>query len=570
MSARPLHALRALMLKGRKEEKRAEIRRPLESGKASITPSDVEDAAHGDQAIGAMNAIANDKRILGAGGALPCVAGTIPLSLQGMIRCAYDSTKLSVDATLSGNRKLVLQAAMAHPAHRDFDVIEKVIEELFEAHKGLMPNFQSIEGACIMNQQDRPALAINGGPKAIAEPWPKRALFGEAEKAAAVALFDKAIASGDAFGYDGPEEEAYCREFAEFMGGGYADGVNSGTAAVYVALRALEIEPFTEVIVPPLTDAGGFMPVPLINCIPVVADAAPGTWHIGAEEIAARITERTSAVIVTHIAGLPADMDPIMEVARAHNLPVIEDCAQAHGAMYKGRMVGAIGDIAAFSTMSGKHHATGAQGGLVFTRNEDMYWRARRYSDRGKPYGLEDWTRPTSNVACSLNLNSNDLAACIGRVQLKKLPGIIERRQRFALELAQACEALQAVSVETGLPDTEGAFWFLILRLALDKLTVDKETFAAALAAEGLGVNANYFHLHTRARWRREKKVFGHSGYPWASPLYTGNPDQEYPVPNVEAAHRAMFYMPIHENLTNREVEQAVKALRKVEEAFLK
>src|SRR5450759_1436330 len=105
--------------------------------------------------------------------------------------------------------------------------------------------------------------AINGGPKIRSKPFPGRGHLGLEEKAAVDALFDQAIASGEAFGYNGPDEEAYCREFAEFMGGGYADAVSSGTAAVYVALRVLEPEPFTEIIVSPITDPGGMMPIVL-------------------------------------------------------------------------------------------------------------------------------------------------------------------------------------------------------------------------------------------------------------------------------------------------------------------
>jgi len=413
-------------------------------------------------------------------------------------------------------------------------------------------------------------LAIHGGPKTRAEPWPSRGLFGEEEKQAVMALFDRCIATGEAFGYDGEEEQAYCREFAEFFGGGYADAVSSGTSAIYVALRALEVEPFTEVIVPPVTDPGGVMPVPLINCIPVVADSAPGSLNMGPEQVKERITDRTSAIIVAHIAGLPVDMDPIMEVARARGIPVIEDCAQSHGAKYKGRYVGTIGDVGAFSTMSGKHHATGAQGGVVFTKDEELYWLSRRYSDRGKPFGIQDWTVPASNLYCSLNLNLNDLAACIGRVQLRKLPDIVARRRRFAQALAEACAPLESVSVETGLPDTEPSFWFLFLRLDLDKLRVDKDTFVAALAAEGLPVFPDYLHLCTRAPWYKNRAVFGKSGYPWTCPLYKGDPDQEFPVPNALAANVRLFRMDIHENLTDREVEDTVAALRKVEEAYLK
>jgi dTDP-4-amino-4,6-dideoxygalactose transaminase len=423
----------------------------------------------------------------------------------------------------------------------------------------------------LINEPYTTRLALHGGAKVRQQPWPPRRVFGEEEKRAVMALFDKAIASGEAFNYDGEEEQAYCREFADFHGGGYADAVNSGTTAIYVALRALQIEPFTEVIVPPITDPGGVMPVPLINCVPIISDAAPGSFNAGPEQIEARITERTSAIIVAHIGGLSADMDPIMEVARARKVPVIEDCAQAHGAKHKGRLVGTIGDVGAFSTMSGKHHATGPQGGVVFTRSEELYWRARRLSDRGKPFGLrETWATPSCNVACSLNLNSNDLASCIGRVQLRKLPGVVERRRLFALAVADGCRSLRTVSVQTGLPHSEGVFWFLLLELNLEKLSVDKNTFVAALAAEGLPVNGEYLHVFTNSPWYKDRAVFGTSGYPWTSPLYRGDPEQEHPVPNAVAAHGRIFRLEMHENLTDAEVRDTLEALRKVEAAYLK
>ena len=410
-------------------------------------------------------------------------------------------------------------------------------------------------------------LAIDGGEKVRTAPWPKRALFGEEEKQAVVALFDRCIATGEAFGYNGEAEEAYCRQFAEFQGGGFADAVNSGTSAVYVALRALQIEPFTEVIVPPVTDPGGVMPVPLINCIPIVADAAADSYNVGAEQIRQRITERTSAIIVAHIAGLPADMEAIMEVARARGIPVIEDCAQAHGAKYKGRLVGTFGEAAAFSTMSGKHHATGAQGGVVFVRDEELYWRCRRASDRGKGFGLPD---AASNVIASLNLNLNDLDAAIGSVQLKKLPRIIASRRKTAMEIAARCERLQAVRMVTGLPQAEAVFWFLLFKLDLERICVDKATFVAALAAEGLPVGASYLHVPSLAAWYKDRAVFGKSGYPWTCPLYGGDPDAEYPVPNILATDACHFRMAFHENCGRREVEDIAAALEKVEGAYLK
>lgn len=205
-------------------------------------------------------------------------------------------------------------------------------------------------------------LAVNGGTPVRSDPLPPRALWGQEEKEAAMRMFDEAIASGGVIGYSGPEELAYEKEFAEYMGGGYADLVNSGTNAVYCALGALQLPAGSEVVVPPITDPGGVMPVALHNLIPVVADAAPGTFNAGASEIEAVITERTSAILIAHIAGEPCDMGPIMAVAEKHNLPVVEDCAQAHGARYNGQLCGTFGTIAAVSTMSGKHHATGPQG----------------------------------------------------------------------------------------------------------------------------------------------------------------------------------------------------------------
>jgi len=411
-------------------------------------------------------------------------------------------------------------------------------------------------------------LAIDGGEKACRTPWPERGLFGQEEKQAVMAMFDRAIASGRAFGYNGEEEETYCKEFARYLGGGYADAVNSGTTAVYVALRALQIKAFTEVICPPITDPGGVMPVPLCNCIPVPADAAPGSFNMGPEQVEARITDRTSAIIVAHIAGIPADMGPIMEIARARGIPVVEDCAQSHGATYRGQLVGTLGTIAAFSTMFGKHHATGGQGGLVFTRDEELAKQVRRHSDRGKPFGLQG---THGNVVCSLNFNLNDLSACIGLVQLRKLPTIVQGRQRSARVLIEGCKReLKAFRVLEGPPNSESSHWFLFGQLDLGKLKVDKVTFVKALSAEGVPCGASYFHLFTEHDWYRNRAVFPGTGYPWTCPLYKGDPDQEYPVPNIRQADTCTFQMGWNERVTEEKALEVLAALRKVERAYLK
>jgi dTDP-4-amino-4,6-dideoxygalactose transaminase len=383
-----------------------------------------------------------------------------------------------------------------------------------------------------------------------------------------LSLFDAAIATGEPIGYGGEQEESYCRGFADALGGGFADGVNSGTNALYVALQALDVQPFTEVIVPPITDPGGVMPVVLRNCIPVTADSTPGSYNTSAEQIAARVTERTQAIIVAHIGGLPADMGPIMDLARSRDIPVIEDCAQAHGAIFKGRPVGSIGDLAIFSTMFGKHHATGGQGGVLFTRSEALYWRIRRAADRGKPIGLEG---ATSNVHASLNCNMDELHAAIGRVQLKRLPDVLQRRRAFARAVADGCrETLRTVRLVEAPPDCKGAYWFLIFEFMAERLSVGKEAFVEAVAAEGVPAAPHYLHAAVLADWYRNRAVFGSSGYPWASPLYGGDPDAEYDIPNAIAADEGHFILYFHEDCGQQEAADVIAALGKVEAAYLR
>ena len=410
-------------------------------------------------------------------------------------------------------------------------------------------------------------LAINGGPKVREKPFPGRRLLGPEEKAAVDALFDQAIASGEAFGYNGPPEEAYCREFAEFMEGGYADAVSSGTAAVYVALRALNIEPFTEIIVSSITDPGGMMPVVMLNCIPVVADTEPGRYNTGPKQIEKLISPLTSAILVAHIGGEPADIEAITALARKHKIPVVEDCAQAHGAKLNGKMVGTFGDIAAFSTMFGKHHRTGGQGGVVYTKDERFYWEVRRTADRGKPFGLPEGS---TNCLVSLNFNLNDLSAAIGRVQLKKLPGIIKKRQRLVANLSEGFKKLKAVSIPPKLPGSEPSYWFLRVQLDTDKVICDKDTFCQALISEGMPVAASYRHMPHTQDWYKNRRVFGSSGYPWKSPLYKGDPNRKFPCPNALAVTAVQFNLAVYESWGEPEAVDIITVFKKVESAYLK
>ncbi|MGY8826485.1 MAG: DegT/DnrJ/EryC1/StrS family aminotransferase [Candidatus Latescibacterota bacterium] len=409
-------------------------------------------------------------------------------------------------------------------------------------------------------------LAIDGGDKVRNEAFPKRRLFAEGEREVVLSLFDTALRSGDAIGYNGAEEQAYEHEFAEFMGGGYADLVNSGTSALYVALAALRLPVGGEVVVPPITDPGGVMPVALLCQVPVVADAVEGSFNAGVEQIEAVLTPHTQAIVIAHIAGEPVDMDPILELAHSRGIPVVEDCAQAHGALYKGRIVGTLGSIAAFSTMSGKHHATGPQGGVVFSRDEELVWEAKRFADRGKPFNSE----ATSNVRAGLNLNGNDLAAAIGRLQLQRLPGALKKRRQIAQQIQEAMAGLKAVRPGREMGGDGGVYWFMRFRVDEALLSVDKATFAKAVAAEGIPVGVSYRHIPSEAQWFKERCVFPGSDYPWGLPDYKGDRSALFPCPNAVQATESHFMLSIHENFTEREVRDIAAALLKVEQAYLR
>ena len=415
----------------------------------------------------------------------------------------------------------------------------------------------------------RSHLAINGGPKTRTAPWPERGHFGREEREAVESLIDQSIATGRVFGYDGPSERAFCQEFAEFMGGGYADAVNSGSSAVYVALCALGLEPFTEVVVSPITDLGGMMPIPLLNCIPVIADAAPGRYNVGPEQVEERITPQTSAIVIAHIGGEPVDIESIMTIARNRGIPVVEDCAQSHGATLNGQPVGSFGDIAAFSTMFSKHFNTGGQGGLVYTKSEELYKLSRRASDRGKPFFMPEGA---TNQMASHNLNMNDLAATIGRAQLKKLPDIVQRRREFAAGLTEGFKdmGLQAVGAPTQIHGARPSYWWWRLTVNTDRLDCDKDTFCEAVAAEGVLLTRRYEAMPHMMEWYRSRRVFGSSGYPWTCPLYKGDPDKEYTCPNAEAAIDAHFNLTIYESWADEEEADILAAFKKVEAAYLK
>jgi len=416
----------------------------------------------------------------------------------------------------------------------------------------------NIEPALIKAIIKKPPM-VHGGPRARRFPWPRRRHFDKRERDAVMRLMNREIRRGGAIVYGGPEEKAYCEAFAKYLGGGFAKAVNSGTNAVYVALRALDLEPGSEVIVPPITDQGGCMPVAMMNCIPIPADSDPGSINTSAEQIAKVITNRTSAILVAHITGHPLDMDPIIELAAKHGIPVVEDCAQAHGALYKGRMIGTLTEISAFSTMFGKHHSTGAQGGVVFTRDTMLFARTRLIADRGKPAGV---VCPTGNAVASLNFNQDEISMAIGRVQLEKLPGALEKRRAFVALVEEGIRGLDGVELVGPPKDSTGSYWFLLLKIDSSKLRCTPHDFCLGLMEEGIdGVQGGYPFFPTDHPWYRNAIVYGASGLPWS--IVQQKP-QVFDLPNAHLANDMMVRVDVQEQLGPNEARDLVTAITKL------
>ncbi len=243
--------------------------------------------------------------------------------------------------------------------------------------------------------------------------------------------------------WTGTECREFEKEFAAWVGTRYAVALSNGTLALDVALKALGIGPGDEVVVTPRTFIASVSCVVNAGSVPVFADIEADSGNISARTIGAVLTPRTKAVICVHLGGWPCDMDPIMELAKQHGLFVIEDCAQAHGARYKGRSVGSVGHVGAWSFCQDKIMTTGGEGGMV-TCNDEALWRAMwSYKDHGKSYAaVYEREHPPGfrwlHESFGTNWRMLEMQAVIGRIQLKRMKEWTAARTANALAIREA------------------------------------------------------------------------------------------------------------------------------------
>ncbi len=272
----------------------------------------------------------------------------------------------------------------------------------------------------------------------------------------------------------------------------FAIPASSGTAAVHIGLGGLKVPAGSEVILPAMTDMGSASPVIFQNLIPVFADLDPETGLLTADTISRAITERTGAVIVVHLAGSPADMDPIMELCRPKGIKVIEDAAQAHGATYKGRPVGTLGDAGAFS-LNGQKQITTGEGGLVFVDDVETFKRCLNFSDKHRRRVPPETPEHDIYAGAGLSYRMSDVDFSMLLAQWKKLPEIAARFTAVGRRLDERLSAIPGVSPMKHHPDAVPTFFTYLYRLngaALEKkdavkAAVDEAAKRVAMRSRG-------------------------------------------------------------------------------------
>jgi dTDP-4-amino-4,6-dideoxygalactose transaminase len=324
--------------------------------------------------------------------------------------------------------------------------------------------------------------------KVSINPWPS---FTQ-EEADAV---QRVLLSNKVNYWTGQEGREFEKEFAKFADSAYAIAVSNGTTALDLALKGLDVGEGDEVIVTSRTFIASISSIVTAGATPVFADVDHDSQNISPTTISAVISEKTKAIICVHLAGWPCDMDGIMALADKHDLKVIEDCAQAHGAKYKGTSVGSIGHVGAWSFCQDKIMTTGGEGGMVTTNDRELWSRMWSYKDHGKSYdAVYNTEHPPGfrwlHESFGTNWRLTEMQSAIGRIQLERMPEWTRLRNEHAAKLVHACREFSSIRVPT-VPDyIEHANYKFYVFVEPEKLAPDwtRDKIIEALNEKGVPV----------------------------------------------------------------------------------
>ena len=393
-------------------------------------------------------------------------------------------------------------------------------------------------------------LACEGGTPVRCSPFAAWPVFDDEMIEAATTV----LKSGKVNYWTGEQTKHFEREFADFVGSKYGIATANGTLALELALQALGVGAGDEVIVPSRTFIASASCAVMRGATPVVADIDCSSQNLTIDSIRAVLTPRAKAIIAVHLAGWPCDMDPIMELARQHGLWVIEDCAQAHGATYKGRMVGSMGDAAAFSFCQDKIMTTAGEGGMLTTNNEATWRSAWSFKDHGKSWDAVH--RASSgevfrwlHEGFGTNWRMTEVQSAIGRVALRHLPKWLEHRRQNAAVLTEGLSKVSAISTFAPPPHVSHSYYKYYAFLRSDLLRPDwsRDRFVRALQAEGIPCGSGACpEIH-------RELAFVNSGL-----------GPKGPLPAATELGATSLMLPVHPTLTVAELRDICVAVKKV------
>ena len=309
------------------------------------------------------------------------------------------------------------------------------------------------------------------------------------------------------------------RKFSEYHSMAYALAVGTGTAALDSAMYAVGVEPADEVITSAICPGYVVTPILHMNAIPVFADVDPLTGTIDPDDIEKHITNRTKAIMVVHLSGQMADMDPIMDIANRHDLKVIEDCAHAQGSSYKGRLAGTIGDIGAFSIQSNKNLACG-EGGVILTSDKDLYEKCRSvYWVRNNEYHIYDMTTYFGN-GLGWNYRMTLMSAVIALAQMKTFDKTMELRRKNAVMMNDYLDSIPGFHGTYVAPNRVHTYFDQLIHYDIEALGLPMQAVMEALRAEGIEARPVDVPVYNAAIFR-DKEFYG-KGCPWNCPFNEG------------------------------------------------
>lgn len=342
----------------------------------------------------------------------------------------------------------------------------------------------------------------------------------------------------------GKKTAKFEQRFAEYIGVRHAIAVSSGTAALHLSLSATGIGPVDEVLIPTTTFTATAQAAMYLGARPVLVDIDPATMNLSVPDAARRITPRTRAIIPVHLGGIPSEMAEIHDLAEDHGLRVIEDAAHALPSAYRGKCIGAISELTAFSFYANKTLTTG-EGGMVTTDNDDLAARVRKLRLHGITRRLgASWDYEVTEMGFKYNLT--DLQSAIGLAQLDKCDAMDSSRKQIAQRYSAAFSQFAQLEVPAVAPDRKTSWHLYVLRLNLEELRIDRHRFIQELEARGVGASVHFIPLHLHSFYQAE---FGY---------------REGDLPASEREFRRSLSLPIFPGMTNQEIEHVIWAVGEV------